>query len=145
MGCSQSSMYHRYRDVLAHVQHAAVEAPNPFNQMPDDVLELILQHMSFKRFMAFAATCHDLRERFRNRVRQHRMDQTCLGHRPVFMQKAHRFMVIPSSMMQQLTNVMGIPDQALVWGTPQHGRRHLSWRRLAEFVEQRRAGGPKTR
>ena len=93
-------MYHRYRDVLhAHVQHGASEATNPFSQLPDDVLELILQHMSFKRFMALAATSHDLRESFGNRVRQHRMDQTCLGHRPVFMQEAHRFIVIPSSLL----------------------------------------------
>ena len=62
-------MYHRYRDVHAQVQHAASEATNPFNQLPNDVLELILQHMSFKRYMALAATCRDLRQRFRDRVR----------------------------------------------------------------------------
>ena len=30
-----------------------------------------------------------------------RMDQTCLVHRPVFMQKAHRFILITSSMIHQ--------------------------------------------
>ena len=46
-------------------------------------------------------------------------------------------------------NAVGTRDadvcQALVWGTPGHGRRHLSWQQLADFVEQRRAGWPRAR
>ena len=56
-----------HQNVHAPLQHAASEATNPFNQLPDDVLQLILQHMSLKRILALAATCRALRIRFRNR------------------------------------------------------------------------------
>ena len=71
------------------------------------------------------------------------MDLTCLLHWPVITQETQKIQC-DTCRHGTATNAAVMPDadvcQALIWGTPDHDHDHLSWQRLAEFVEQRRAG-----
>jgi F-box domain len=56
-----------HQTVPAHAQHVGLGSTDPFNRLSDDVLHMILQHMSLRRILALAATCRALHNRLRNR------------------------------------------------------------------------------